>query len=39
MARSIFVNLPVYEHGFQDPDGHIRELVHMEPAALTREPA
>ena len=25
----------MYQHGFQDPDGHIWELIYMEPAALT----
>lgn len=24
----------MYQHGFQDPDGHIWELVHMEPSAI-----
>jgi predicted lactoylglutathione lyase len=24
----------MYGHGFQDPDGHIRELVFMEPGAV-----
>ena len=24
----------MYEHGFQDPDGHVWELVHMDPAAV-----
>lgn len=24
----------MYGHGFQDPDGHIWELMHMEPAAV-----
>lgn len=24
----------MYAHGFQDPDGHIWELVHMDPAAI-----
>ncbi len=24
----------MYEHGFQDPDGHIWELVHMRPGAM-----
>jgi predicted lactoylglutathione lyase len=23
----------MYAHGFQDPDGHIWELIYMEPAA------
>lgn len=23
-----------YAHGFQDPDGHIWELVYMEPSAI-----
>lgn len=26
----------MYGHGFQDLDGHIWELIYMEPAALTR---
>jgi predicted lactoylglutathione lyase len=25
----------MYQHGFQDPDGHIWELVYMEPSAVT----
>ena len=24
----------MYAHGFQDPDGHIWELVYMEPSAI-----
>lgn len=24
----------MYQHGFQDPDGHIWELVHMQPGAV-----
>lgn len=24
----------MYSHGFEDPDGHIWELVHMDPAAV-----
>jgi hypothetical protein len=24
----------MYSHGFQDPDGHIWELIYMEPEAL-----
>jgi predicted lactoylglutathione lyase len=24
----------MYQHGFQDPDGHMWELVHMEPSAI-----
>ncbi len=24
----------MYQHGFQDPDGHLWELVHMEPGAM-----
>jgi len=24
----------MYEHGFQDPDGHIWELIYMEPSAI-----
>jgi len=24
----------MYQHGFQDPDGHIWELIHMEPSTL-----
>lgn len=24
----------MYQHGFQDPDGHIWELVHVEPGAV-----
>jgi predicted lactoylglutathione lyase len=27
----------MYQHGFQDPDGHIWELIYMEPAALTHQ--
>jgi predicted lactoylglutathione lyase len=27
----------MYEHGFQDPDGHIWELIHMDPAAMKRD--
>jgi uncharacterized protein len=27
----------MYQHGFQDPDGHIWELIYMEPAALTQQ--
>ena len=26
----------MYQHGFQDPDGHIWELIHMEPSAITQ---
>ena len=26
----------MYQHGFQDPDGHIWELMHMEPSALSQ---
>jgi len=29
----------MYQHGFQDPDGHIWELVYMEPSALAPQPA
>jgi predicted lactoylglutathione lyase len=24
----------MYQHGFQDPDGHIWEFVYMDPAAI-----
>jgi predicted lactoylglutathione lyase len=24
----------MYQHGFQDPDGHIWELIYMDPAAI-----
>jgi uncharacterized protein len=24
----------MYQHGFQDPDGHMWELVHMAPGAV-----
>jgi predicted lactoylglutathione lyase len=24
----------MYGHGFQDPDGHIWELIYMEPSAI-----
>lgn len=27
----------MYQHGFQDPDGHIWELIYMEPGAITQE--
>ena len=27
----------MYEHGFQDPDGHIWELIFMEPGAESRD--
>ena len=27
----------MYGHGFQDPDGHIWELVHMDPAAAAAQ--
>jgi predicted lactoylglutathione lyase len=27
----------MYQHGFQDPDGHIWELIYMEPAALQQQ--
>jgi predicted lactoylglutathione lyase len=26
----------MYQHGFQDPDGHIWELIHMEPSAINQ---
>jgi hypothetical protein len=26
----------MYQHGFQDPDGHIWELIHMEPSAMNQ---
>ena len=26
----------MYQHGYQDPDGHLWELVHMEPPAESR---
>ena len=26
----------MYQHGFQDPDGHIWELIYMEPSALSQ---
>lgn len=26
----------MYEHAFQDPDGHIWEVMHMDPAAIKR---
>jgi uncharacterized protein len=26
----------MYQHGYQDPDGHIWELVYMEPAAVAQ---
>jgi len=26
----------MYQHGFQDPDGHIWELIYMEPSAINR---
>jgi predicted lactoylglutathione lyase len=29
----------MYQHGFQDPDGHIWELVFMEPSAIPPVPA
>ncbi len=25
----------MYQHGFQDPDGHLWELIHMEPATAS----
>lgn len=28
----------MYQHGFQDPDGHIWELVYMEPSAIEPVP-
>ena len=28
----------MYQHGFQDPDGHIWELVWMDPSAVEQEP-
>ncbi|GMU24764.1 MAG: glyoxalase [Phycisphaerae bacterium] len=27
----------MYQHGFQDPDGHIWEIFYMDPAALKQE--
>ena len=24
----------MYQHGFQDPDGHLWELIHMDPSAI-----
>jgi len=27
----------MYQHGFQDLDGHLWELIHMEPSALNRQ--
>jgi len=42
MATAIFVNLPVknhgfmYEHGFQDLDGHIWEIMFMEASAINQ---
>ena len=27
----------MYQHGFQDPDGHIWELIYMEPSALNQQ--
>jgi hypothetical protein len=27
----------MYQHGFQDPDGHIWELIYMEPSAMKQE--
>lgn len=27
----------MYQHGYQDPDGHIWELVYMEPSAIPQE--
>jgi predicted lactoylglutathione lyase len=26
----------LYQHGFQDLDGHIWELIHMEPSAINQ---
>ena len=26
----------MYQHGFQDPDGHIWEIIYMDPAALQK---
>jgi predicted lactoylglutathione lyase len=26
----------MYQHGFQDPDGHIWELIYMEPSAIAK---
>ncbi len=26
----------MYQHGFQDPDGHIWELIYMDPAAINQ---
>ncbi len=26
----------MYQHGFQDPDGHIWELIHMDPSAVNQ---
>ena len=27
----------MYQHGFEDPDGHIWELIHMEPSAINKD--
>ena len=27
----------MYQHGFQDPDGHIWELIYMEPSAINKD--
>jgi uncharacterized protein len=27
----------MYQHGFQDPDGHIWELIYMDPAAVQKD--
>jgi predicted lactoylglutathione lyase len=28
----------MHRHGFQDPDGHIRELIYMDPKAVHQGP-
>jgi predicted lactoylglutathione lyase len=27
----------MYQHGFQDPDGHLWELIYMEPSAIIKD--
>jgi len=27
----------MYQHGFQDPDGHLWELIYMEPSAINKD--
>jgi hypothetical protein len=27
----------MYQHGFQDPDGHLWEFITMEPGAINKE--